>query len=101
MAGSHSGRKAIPAALWKLASDLAADHGVFRTGQALRLDYVKLKRQTHAMPPAALARSTPPAGFMELVAPQTCECIIEVEGPRGRMHIEWKGPAPPDLVSLG
>ena len=99
--GSHVGRRAIPAALWKLASDLAAEHGVFRTAQALRLDYVKLKRQTRTLPPATKARSTAPAGFVELVAPQTCECVIEVDGPRGRMRIEWKGSAPPDLASLG
>lgn len=98
--GSHAGRKAIPAALWKLAADLAAEHGVFRTAQALRLDYVKLKRQTRTIPPTAKVRSTPPAGFVEFVAPPTCECVIDLEGPRGRMRIEWKGSTTPDLASL-
>ena len=95
---SHAGRKPIPAALWKLASNLAAEHGVFRTAQALRLDYVKLKRQTQAGAPAKV-RLAPPA-FVELTAPHSCECIIEVEGPRGRMRVEWKSSAQPDLAGM-
>ena len=101
--GTHVGRKAIPAALWKLASDLASEHGIFRTAQALRLDYTKLKRQTRIATPAAKASSVRPTTFVELTAPASphaCECVIDVEGPRGRMRIEWKGSAPPDLASL-
>jgi hypothetical protein len=100
---SHGGRKAIPAALWKLASDLASEHGICRTAQALRLDYTKLKRQMLAAASAAKASSARPATFVELTAPASphvCECVIEIEGPRGRMRIEWKGSAPPDLASL-
>ena len=40
--------------------------------------------------------ATPPAAFVELLGPgagSLAECLIEVEGPRGRMRIEWKGPA--------
>jgi hypothetical protein len=37
---------------------------------------------------------------MTSASAQGCECIIEVEGPRGRMRIEWKGPAAPDLAGL-
>lgn len=99
--GSHAGRKAIPAAMWKLASDLATVHGICRTAQALRLDYTKLKRQMLAGASAAKASARPT--FVELTvpaSPHACECVIEVEGPRGRMRIEWKGSAPPDLASL-
>ena len=99
--GSHAGRKAIPVALWKLASDLATVHGICRTAQALRLDYTKLKRQMLAATSAAKASARPT--FVELTVPASpyaCECVIEVEGPRGRMRIEWKGSAPPDLASL-
>lgn len=98
--GSHAGRKAIPAALWKLAADQAAEHGVFRTAQVLRLDYTKLKRQLRAVAPTVKMSPAPPPAFVELVAPQGCQCIIEVEGPRGRMRIEWKSSAPPDLAGL-
>lgn len=97
--GSHAGRKAIPAALWKLAADLAAEHGIFRTAQALRLDYTKLKSQSRAVAPKA-SPALAATSFLELAAPTACECVIEVEGPRGRMRIEWKGSAPPDLANL-
>src|ERR1039458_6310538 len=43
------------------------------------------------------------AEFLELVAPQTdglSECIIELEGPRGKMRIQWKGVVAPDLAGL-
>ena len=100
---SHSGRRPIPEALWIHAADLAREHGVFRTSQVLRLDYSKLKRQMgRAQGEANTASSAPPA-FVEFLAPQptaTCECVIEVEGPRGRMRIEWKGTTPPDLCGL-
>jgi hypothetical protein len=28
------------------------------------------------------------------------ECLIELEGPRGKMRIQWKGSSAPDLASL-
>ena len=43
---SQTGRRPIPESLWVLASELARQHGVFRTAQVLRLDYNKLKRRT-------------------------------------------------------
>ena len=104
---SHSGRRPIPEALWMRAADLAREHGVFRTAKVLRLDFSKLKRQmTPAQAEAkaeAKAASTAPPAFVEFLAPQTtaaCECVIEVEGPRGRIRIEWKGTTPPDLCGL-
>ena len=49
----------------------------------------------------------PPAEFLELVAPQGVpsgpglwECLIELEGPRGKMRIQWKGATAPDLAGL-
>jgi hypothetical protein len=100
---SHAGRQPIPEPLWILAAELAGHHGVFRTAQVLRLDYTKLKQQTQATAPAGQPAAAPPAAFVELMAPairQGCECVIEVEGPRGRMRIEWKGPTAPDLAGL-
>ena len=101
--GSHSGRRPIPEALWMRAADLAREHGVFRTAKVLRLDFSKLKRQMAPAQAAAKAASAPPPAFVEFLAPQTtaaCECVIEVEGPRGRMRIEWKGTTSPDLCGL-
>ena len=100
---SHTGRRPIPEPLWALASELAAQHGVFRTAQVLRLDYTKLKRHTRAVAPVGKQPPAPTATFVELMtsaSPQGCECVIEVEGQRGRMRIEWKGPAAPDLAGL-
>lgn len=101
--GSHSGRRPIPEVLWSLAAELAAQHGVFRTAKVLRLDYNKLKRQIQAAAPVAKSASVPQPSFVELIAPvsaASCECVIEVEGPRGRMRIEWKGSTAPDLAGL-
>lgn len=99
---SHSGRQPIPDSLWSRATELASRHGVFRTAQQLRLDYTKLKRRLLATASASKPRTTPPPAFMELLAPaaQACDCVIEVEGPRGRMRIEWKGSTAPDLAGL-
>jgi hypothetical protein len=100
---SQSGRRPIPESLWLLASDLARQHGVFRTAQVLRLDYNKLKRRTPRMDSAENPTSATPPAFVELIATPTthpCECIIEVEGARGRIRIEWKGSTAPDLASL-
>ena len=57
----HAGRRPIPEALWVLATDLAREHGVFRTAKVLRLDYNKLKSQIpstqpDAKPPTAYRR---------------------------------------------
>ncbi len=45
----------------------------------------------------------PPSAFVELVGPQameTAECLIELEGPHGKMRIQWKGSSAPDLAGL-
>jgi hypothetical protein len=49
-------------------------------------------------------RSIPPPSFLELVgspAMGRSECVIELEGPQGRMRIQWKGMGAPDLAALG
>jgi hypothetical protein len=99
---SHQGRLPIPEALWASAAAVAREHGVFRTAKILRLEYGKLKRMAESDAPAKRALA-PPAEFLELVAPQTVglsECVIELEGPRGKMRIQWKGTAAPDLAGL-
>ena len=101
--GSHSGRQPIPEALWSLAAELATQYGVFRTAQVLRLDYNKVKRHVQGASAVAKSTSAPQPSFVELItsaAVPSCECVIELEGPRGRMRIEWKGPTAPDLAGL-
>jgi hypothetical protein len=103
---SHQGRLPIPKALWASAAETAREHGVFRTAKILRLEYAKLKRMTKSVAPVK-RRSAPAAEFLELVATQVApsgsgltECVIEVEGPRGKMRVQWKGAVAPDLAGL-
>jgi hypothetical protein len=90
---------------------LAREHGVFHTAKVLRLEYGKLKRLVESAgpvvkgPAAALrrARSTAPPAFVELMTSQAVglsECLIELEGRRGKMRIQWKGTTAPDLGGL-
>ncbi|HZB94724.1 MAG TPA: hypothetical protein VE268_02085 [Herpetosiphonaceae bacterium] len=98
---SQPGRRPIPDALWTLATELAREHGVFRTAQALRLDSSKLMKRLRAEAPETKPASAPQTAFVELIpTPSVCECMIEVEGPRGRMRIEWKSSTAPDLAGL-
>jgi hypothetical protein len=69
----------------------------------LRLDYNKLKRRTPGTASTEVPVTAAPPAFVELIASSAAnpsECIIEVEGPRGRMRIEWKGSTAPDLAGL-
>jgi hypothetical protein len=102
----HKARLPIPEGLWASAAEVARKHGVFRTAQVLRLEYGKLKRivesaAQHGRP------ATAPTTFLELVPPQgvpsgpgLSECLMELEGPRGKMRIQWKGTTVPDLAGL-
>ena len=98
----HKARLPIPETLWAAAAEAAREHGVFRASKTLRLEYGKLKRMVESRP--AQARPTmAPATFLELVPPHAIglgECLIELEGPRGKMRIQWKGTTAPDLAGL-
>lgn len=103
---SHTGRLPIPESLWMAAAEVAREHGVFRTAKVLSLEYGKLKRLAKASSPGGRRTaklSAPPAAFVELLTPGTggAECLIELEGPRGKMRIQWKGSTTPDLAGLG
>ena len=112
---SHARRVPIPDALWAAAGELAREHGINRTAKALRLEYGKLKERAEALGPTKKvvrkarsaiprhARSTVPPTFMELLTPRVgsaTSAVVELEGPRGRMKIEFKGVAPAELVAL-
>jgi hypothetical protein len=102
----HKARLPIPEGLWASAAQAAREHGVFRTAKVLHLEYGKLKRMVESTPPSlkATARHTPvPTTFLELMPPQAAglaECLIELEGPRGKIRIQWKGTTAPDLAGL-
>jgi hypothetical protein len=111
---AHTGRLPIPKRLWAAAVKLARGHGVFPTSKALHLEYGKLKRLAEsggvgsraAKAPrvrSRWARSGAPPAFVELMASPTAglsECVIELEGRRGKMRIQWKGTMAPDLSGL-
>src|SRR5208337_1613777 len=98
------------------AGELARAHGINPTAKALHLEYGKLQQRAEAAVPTvkrrmvkALAegprRARPPAPptFMELITPRpgsVAGAVVELEGPRGRMKIEFKGVGPAELVAL-
>jgi hypothetical protein len=97
---SHRGRLPIPEGLWASAAAVAREHGVFRTAKVLRLEYGKLKRMAEAAD--RTFQPTTPTAFLELM-PQGVsapDCVIELEGPRGKMRIQWKGATASDLAGL-
>jgi hypothetical protein len=50
------------------------------------------------------ARSASLPSFLEVVGSSAiagAECVIELEGPQGKMRIQWKGMGAPDLAALG
>jgi hypothetical protein len=99
---SHHGRLPIPERLWTAAAEAAREHGVFRTAKVLRLEYGKLRRMVEAAAPSKRPTASP-ATFLELMSPQgvgLAECLIELEGPRGKMRIQWKGATGADLAGL-
>jgi hypothetical protein len=93
---------------------IGREHGVSATAQALRLEYGKLRRLMESASPvvksrgvkapaARRSRSIVPPAFVELMPSPTVglpECVIELQGRRGKMRIHWKGTTAPDLGGL-
>lgn len=99
---SATGR--IPDSLWKLAVDLACEHGLSRTATTLKLSYGDLKKRVVKSTALAQPGAGGADGFVELNAAalaMPCQCTIEFEKPCGsRLRIELKGGIP-DLEALG
>ena len=92
----------IPKHLWIAAAAVARENGVGRTAQILGLEYGKLKRLAEAGVAVARAGARSPT-FVELMGAQgsgLSECLMELEGPHGKMRIQWKGTTAPDLAGL-
>jgi hypothetical protein len=97
----RQGRERIPQRLWVAAGELARQHGVNPVSRVLGLDFNRLKRMAESNLPASRKHRVKPS-FVELIAPQVSispHCVIELEGQRGKMRIEWKGTAA-DLARL-
>lgn len=112
---SHARRVPLPDSLWAAAGELARVHGINRTAKALHLEYGKLReraegvgavRQRRIRVPYAAAHHSPsiaPPRFVELMAPRSGSlpsAVVELEGPRGRMKIEFKGVGADELLAL-
>jgi hypothetical protein len=101
---TRRGKLPIPEPLWEAAAELARSHGVCQTAQVLRLEYKTLKQLAGGQgggKPVRRRRAPAPATFMELTPPTAAaECVIELEGPRGKLRIQWKGTTAPDLAGL-
>jgi hypothetical protein len=107
---TRQGHGRIPAALWRLAAELAGAYGLCRTARALRLDYPALKRHVQAAGGPSVSRPQRELTFVELVpsAPSAPagpaglpECILECENAGGaKLRVQLKGVAAPDLIAL-
>ena len=99
---SHRGRLPIPEGLWASAAAVAREQGVFRTAKVLRLEYGKLKRIAEAASGSPQQPATAPTAFLELMPRPVgvSDCLIEVEGPGGKMRLQWKGATASELADL-
>ena len=99
---SRPRRAKLPESIWEAATALARQHGLYAVTQALRLDYMGLKKRLGGVPSQRPANSKPV--FVELIAPPPAkreECVIEFESIRGdKMRIHWPASTAPDWTAL-
>ena len=100
---SQPRRAKLPESIWEAAAALAREHGVYAIAQALRLDYMGLRKRVGgevASQRPADAQSV----FVELIGPPVGkpeECLIEFESTRGdKMRIHWPASTAPDWTAL-
>jgi hypothetical protein len=98
-------RSRLPESLWMAAAELAKRYGVHPTAQALRLDYMALKRRLEERRPRRVKHkvATPP-NFMEFVASgakAVTNCTVEVESGQGsKLRLELKAIGTAELADL-
>ena len=95
-------RAKLPESIWETAAELAREHGVYAVAQALRLDYMGLKKRLGDVASRRPGKSKPV--FVELIAPpptQPEKCLNEFESTRGdKMRIHWPASTAPDWTAL-
>ena len=95
-------RAKLPESIWEAAAELAREHGVYAVAQALRLDYMGLKKRLGEVASRRPNKSKPV--FVELIAPSPAageECLIAFESTRGgKMSIHWPVRVAPDWTAL-
>jgi hypothetical protein len=98
---SRNRKALIPDELWAIAVEVARKEGVNRTSTELRVEWNHLKRRMEAAAGAS-PKPAPPA-FVELITPraqQFPECILELEGRRGKLRIQLKNAPASYLATL-
>jgi hypothetical protein len=98
---NRKGKESIPDELWATAVEVARKEGVSRTSTELRVEWNHLKRRMAAASEVS-PKPAPPA-FVELVAPRPQslpECIIELEGRRGKLRIQVKNASASYLAAV-
>src|SRR5215203_5050928 len=73
-------RAKLPESIWEAAAELARKHGVYAVTQALRLDYMGLKKRLGEVGDRRPYKSKPV--FVELMVPPPAageECLIEID----------------------
>ena len=100
---SHRWLGRIPKALWRVAAETAAVHGVEATARRLLLDPARLKQWLPVAEPAAGVAEAPQfLEFPPLLVGAPAECTLELEEPSGRkLRIRLTGPATTQAVALG
>ena len=95
-------RAKLPESIWEAAAALAREHGVYAVAQALRLDYMGLKKRLGEVARRRPNKSKPV--FVELIAPSPAageECLIAFESTRGgKTSIHWPVRVAPDWTAL-
>ena len=98
----RSRRAKLPESIWEAAAELAREHGVYAVAQALRLDYMGLKKRLGEVADRCRGKSKPV--FVELIAPPPAkyeECLIEFESTHGdKMRVHWPVRTAPDWTAL-
>ncbi len=96
----------IPKDLWSSAVDLAHEHGVSQTAQALGLDYYALKKRVEVESSVEVeSKATAPVvEFLELplaAASPSASCVVELEDGRGaRLRVALEGTATREVEAV-
>ena len=98
---NRRGKARIPPELWSAAVAVAQKEGVNRTARELHVAWDDLKRRMATT--GEVPRQPGSPAFVELVAPTTpllAECMIELEGCRGKLRIQVKSASACDVATL-
>jgi hypothetical protein len=103
---THPKRTRLPLSLWRLAAELARQHGIYVVAHAVRLDYCSLKKHVNesSAPSRPRPKKAAAAKFVELIGAaheRVDEYVVEFESVHGpKLRIHCKTATPPDWAAL-